>query len=118
LVQQRVDSVLRKEPAAQQLQQQRKLDQVSRSVVQGQVWHALLQRAAEREGVSYDEQQVSQLIDQAGGPEQASKGTIYDASTFRERARDQLTMVQLGRKYQNQLVVTYDITQVPSRQAA
>jgi hypothetical protein len=117
-VQQRVDAVLRKEPAAQQLQQQHKLDQVSRSVVRMEVWHQLVLRAEQREGVTVNEQQVSQLVDQAGGAEQASKGTIYDASTFRDRARDQLVMMELGKRYLNRVSVTFDITQVPSRQAA
>jgi TolA-binding protein len=117
-VQQRVDQVLAKEPAAQQLQQQHKLDQVSRQVVQMAVWHELARQGAAREGIAVDEQQVSQLVDQAGGAEQASKGTIYDATTFRDRARDQLIMMDVGRKYVNRLSVTFDITQVGSRQAA
>ncbi|GDY29874.1 hypothetical protein GTS_15070 [Gandjariella thermophila] len=118
IVQQRVDAVLAKEPAAQQLQQQHKLDQVSRQVVQMAVWHELARQGAAREGITVDENQVSQLVDQAGGAEQASRGTIYDATTFRDRARDQLIMMQLGRKYLNRLTVTFDITQVGSRQAA
>lgn len=117
-VQQRVNAVLAKEPAAQQLQQQHKLDQVSRQVVQMAVWHELARQAAASEGVTVTDQQVSQLVDQAGGAEQASRGTIYDAATFRDRAQDQLVMMAVGRKYLNRLSVTFDITQVGSRQAA
>ena len=37
------------------------------------------------------------MITEVGGAEAASKGTIYDANGYRQRAKDQLLMAELGR---------------------
>jgi hypothetical protein len=118
VVQQRLDTVLRKEPQAKQLQQQHQLDGVSRSIVTLAVRHDLIGKAAQQEGLTVNQEQITQLIDQLGGADKASAGTVYDASTFRERASDQLLLVALARKYVDRLAVTFDFTQASSRAAA
>jgi hypothetical protein len=118
LVQQRLNSVLRKEPGAKQYQDQHQLDVISRNIVTLSVHHELITKVAQQEGLSANEEQITTLIDQLGGPEKASAGTVWDASTFRERARDQLLVVALARKYIDRLAVTFDYTQASSRASA
>ncbi|CCH28051.1 SurA N-terminal domain-containing protein [Actinosynnema sp. NPDC047251] len=108
LVQQRLDTVLKKEPEAQKLHEQHKLDQVSRQLVTLGVQHELIERAAQREGVTVSEEAVTESVDNAGGAEAASQNTVYDAATFRERAKDQLLLVELARKYVDRMEVTFD----------
>ncbi|ONI86218.1 hypothetical protein ALI22I_26330 [Saccharothrix sp. ALI-22-I] len=107
-VQQRLDIVLKKEPEAQKLHDQRKLDQVARQLVTLGVQHELVELAARREGVTVSEEAVTEAVDQAGGADLASQNTVYDAATFRERAKDQLLMVELARKYVDRMEVTFD----------
>ncbi|RKT52510.1 SurA N-terminal domain-containing protein [Saccharothrix australiensis] len=107
-VQQRLDTVLKKEPEARKLHEQRKLDQVSRQLVTLGVQHELIERAALREGVTVSEEAVSESVENAGGAEVASQNTVYDAATFRERAKDQLLLVELARKYVDRMEVTFD----------
>ncbi|WP_053719339.1 SurA N-terminal domain-containing protein [Saccharothrix sp. NRRL B-16348] len=107
-VQQRLDIVLKKEPEAQKLHDQRKLDQVARQLVTLGVQHELIEQAARREGVSVSEEDVTESVEQAGGAELASQNTVYDAATFRERAKDQLLLVELARKYVDRMEVTFD----------
>lgn len=118
-VQQQLDTVLAKEgpEAKAQLQEGDQLDDVSRQIVSLEVQHELLTITAQREQLSVDEQQVTQLVEQLGGAEAASRGTIYSAENFRERARDQLLAVELGRKYLPRLAVTVDYTTADTRAA-
>ncbi|WNV82278.1 SurA N-terminal domain-containing protein [Umezawaea sp. Da 62-37] len=88
---------------------QAKLDKTARDILTFKIQHELTLRAAEREDVSVSEDTLSQLLEQAGGAQQLSEGTFFDADTFRnERARDQLLQVEIGRKYADKLAVTFD----------
>lgn len=107
-VQQRLDVVLQKEPEARKLHDQRKLDQVARQLVTLGVQHQLIELAARREGVTVSEEDVAESVEQAGGADLASQNTVYDPTTFRERARDQLLLVELARKYVDRMEVTFD----------
>ncbi|MFC6091203.1 SurA N-terminal domain-containing protein [Saccharothrix lopnurensis] len=107
-VQQRLDVVLQKEPEARKLHDQRKLDQVSRQLVTLGVQHQLIDLAARREGIAVSEEDVTESVEQAGGADLASQNTVYDAATFRERARDQLLLVELARRYVDRMEVTFD----------
>jgi hypothetical protein len=107
-VQQRLEIVLKKEPEAQKLHDQRKLDQVARQLVTLGVQHELIGLAAQREGVTVSEEAVAESVEQAGGADVASQNTVYDAATFRERAKDQLLLVELARKYADRMEVTFD----------
>lgn len=113
LVQGRLSSYLDRKPANEQPQEggapQPKLDQTARDILTYKIQHELTLRAADREDVSVSEDALSQVLDQAGGAEQVSQGTFFDADTFRnERARDQLLQVEIGRKYADKLSVTFD----------
>jgi hypothetical protein len=119
-VQQQLNTVLTKEgpDAKAQLKAGEQLDDVSRQIVSLEIQHELLMIAAQRERLSVDESRVTRLVDQLGGAQAASRGTIYTAENFRERARDQLLAVELGRKYLPRLAVTIDYTTVNTRAEA
>lgn len=107
-VQQRLDVVLKKEPEAQKMHDEHKLDTVARQLVTLGVQHQLIELAAQREGVTVSEEAVTESVDQAGGAGLASQNTVYDEATFRERARDQLLLVELAREYVDKMEVTFD----------
>lgn len=107
-VQQRLDVIRKKEPDAQKLQEQHKFDEVSRIAMSNYLRHELLVRAADRQGVTVSEDAVTKALADAGGPEVASEGTVYDATTIRERVKDQLLAVELARKYVDKMEVTFD----------
>lgn len=95
-------------------------DDLSRAIVTEAVRHELLRQVAEREGLRFDEAQVSELIDELGGEQAAVEATrsFYDRSTIRDRARDQLLMVALARRYLERTTVRFDFTQAGSREQA
>jgi hypothetical protein len=94
------------------------LDDVTRKIVTLRIRHQLLDIAARRAGVTVDQGQVNRLISEVGGAQAASKGTIYDANSYRERARDKLLMVALGRFALRNSAVTVDYTTADTRTAA
>ncbi len=94
------------------------LDDVTRKIVTLRIRHQLLDIAARRAGVTVDQAQVNRLITEVGGAQAASKGTIYDANSYRERARDKLLMVALGRFALRNSAVTVDYTTAATRTAA
>jgi hypothetical protein len=113
LVQGRLSDYLDRQPEGGQAQEggapQAKLDKTARDILTFKIQHELTLRAADREDVSVSEDMLSQLLDEAGGAQQLSEGTFFDADTFRnERARDQLLQVEIGRKYVDKLAVTFD----------
>ncbi|HET9257953.1 MAG TPA: hypothetical protein VFO16_22505 [Pseudonocardiaceae bacterium] len=113
-------SVLHKEdPGARaQLAASHQLDDLSRKLLTLRIQHQLLEIAAQRAGVSVDQTQVDKLIAEVGGAEAASKGTIYDATTYRERAKDKLLLMALGRAALHTSAVTVDYTTATTRTAA
>ncbi|MDQ3887447.1 MAG: SurA N-terminal domain-containing protein [Actinomycetota bacterium] len=119
-VQQQLDLVLVKEgeQAKAQLVAGKQLDDVSREILTQAVRHELLAVAAQREGLSIDDERVTDLLNQFGGPEVASAGTVYDAQGIRSRARDQLLAIELGREYLPHLSVTVDYTTARTRTEA
>ena len=119
-VQQQLDIVLTKEgeQAKTQLVAGSQLDDVSREILTQAVRHELLAVVARREGLSVDDEQITDVLGQLGGPEMASAGTVYDAQGIRTRARDQLLAVELGRKYLPRLSATVDYTTAGTRTAA
>lgn len=118
-IQQRVRDVLEKEPEVRkQIQEQNQLDEVTRSMVTLQLRHELVNRIAAREGLRFDEAQVTELVNKQGGAAAASKSTLYTEHTYRERARDQLLLAELGRKYIDNLTIKFDYVQVDTREKA
>ncbi|XVV04586.1 SurA N-terminal domain-containing protein [Actinosynnema sp. CA-248983] len=107
-VQQRLDALRKKEPEVQKLQEQHKFDEVARLAMGTYLQQELVKRAAEREGVSVSEEAVTRAVDDAGGAETASEGTLWDATTYRDWAKTQLLAVELGRKHVDRMEVTFD----------
>lgn len=106
------------EQAKAQLVAGDQLDDVSRQIVTLAIRHELLVVAAQREGLSVDEQRVTDLIDQLGGAEAATAGTTFTVENFRSRVRDQLLARELARTYLPKLSVTVDYTTVDTRSDA
>ncbi len=111
-VQERTITVLKKEPAAQQMQDQGKLDQVSRLVLADEITHKIAEYAGQRENITVDETKVWDAVQQLGGPEAASKQSEQDPSTILSRQRDILIMGELARRNLSTLEVTIDFFQV------
>lgn len=107
-VQQQIDAVLAREPAARQAKQQRKLDVVSRQILTLRVQHELIRQVADRRGLHVDEQQVAARLSQAGGAERAAKGTVLDAAGLTSRTRDESLLAALARQQLPHLAVTFD----------
>ncbi|SEQ19069.1 hypothetical protein SAMN05216188_102346 [Lentzea xinjiangensis] len=111
-VQDRTVTVLKKEPAAQQMQGQGKLDQVSRLVLADEITHRIADHAAQRENITVDETKVYDAVQEKGGPEEASKQSEQDATTIHRRQRDVLVMGELARRNLSTLEVVIDFFQV------
>ena len=113
-------TVLNKEgpQARAQLVAGQQLDDLSRKLVTVRIRHQLLDIAARRAGLTVDAAQVNRLIKSVGGAEAASKGTIFDADSYRERAKDKLLTAELGRAALRNSAVTVDYTTAATRAAA
>ncbi|MGH3717469.1 MAG: SurA N-terminal domain-containing protein [Pseudonocardiaceae bacterium] len=113
-------AVLAKEgpQARAELEAGHQLGDVSRKIVTVRIRHQLLEIAARRAGLTVDQAQVNRLIKGVGGAETASKGTIFDAASYRQRAADQLLMAALGRAVVRHSAVTVDYTTADTRTAA
>ena len=103
----------------EQIRANGQFDDLGRAIVREAVRHELLKQTAAREGLRYDEAQVTELINTLGGEQAAVEATqsIYDRNTIRDRARDQLLAVALGRKHFD-TAVSYDFTVASSREQA
>lgn len=117
-VQHQLDAVLNKEPAAQQAQQQRRLDTAARQIVTLRVQHELIRQVAAAEHLVADQKRVDALLAQGGGAEQASRGTVFDAMGIRERSVDEVLLADLARKQMPGLAVTFDYVLVADRHQA
>jgi hypothetical protein len=94
------------------------LDDLSRKLVTVRIRHQLLEIAAQRAGLRADQAQVDRMITAVGGAEAASKGTIFDAASYREQTEDKLVMAALGRAALLSSSVTVDYTTAATRAAA
>ena len=110
-VQDRTVTVLKKEPAAQQMQDQGKLDQVSRLVLADEITHKIAEYAAQRENITVDETKVYDAVQEKGGPEAAAKQSEQDETTIYRRQRDVLVMGELARRNLSTLEVVIDFFQ-------
>ncbi|MGH3694140.1 MAG: hypothetical protein ACRDRX_09195 [Pseudonocardiaceae bacterium] len=113
-------AVLAKEgqQARAQLAADHQLDDLARRLVTVQIRHQLLDIAARRSGLIVDQAQVNRVIIEAGGAEVASKGTIFDVDSYRERVQDKQLMAALGRAALRNSAVTVDYTTATTRTAA
>jgi hypothetical protein len=110
-VQERTVTVLKKEPAAKQMQDQGKLDQVSRLVLADEITHKIADHAAQRENITVDETKVYDAVQEKGGPEAAAKQSEQDATTIYRRQRDVLVMGELAKRNLGTLEVVIDFFQ-------
>jgi hypothetical protein len=111
-VQDRTIAVLKKEPGAQQLQDQGKLDQISRWVLADEITHKIVEHAAQRENIKVDETKVYDAVQERGGPEEAAKRSVQDAGTIHRFQRDALILGELARRNLSTLEITIDFFQV------
>jgi hypothetical protein len=107
-VQNRLNHALDTEPAAKDLARNRKLDQVSRGIVDQLVRHELIAEAARREGLSVTEKDVSDALAQAAPPDDPVQKSVNAAFDMREIAKDRLLVQALGHKYLDNLAVHLD----------
>ncbi|MGH3855809.1 MAG: hypothetical protein ACRDR6_20450 [Pseudonocardiaceae bacterium] len=94
------------------------LGPVSRKILTVRIRHQLAEIAARRAGLTVSQAQVNREIKEAGGAEAASKGTIFDATSYRQRARDTLILIALGRRVLSNSAITVDYTTADTRTAA
>jgi hypothetical protein len=122
-VQNLLDKIVREQPAARPLAQQRKLDMVAREAVSQLVLHELLEKAAAEEGISATPEEIDAAVKQdpfkdelpADGsvpPTALSEQLVYRARDLRDTITDQVLMVKLADKYFDKLQVTIDYTSV------
>ncbi|MBV9141405.1 MAG: hypothetical protein JO115_10890 [Pseudonocardiales bacterium] len=101
-----------------QLEADHQLGELSRKIITVRIRHQLLAIAAQRAGLVVDQAQVNRLIKEVGGAEAASQGTIFDAGSYRQRAKDKLLTAALGRAVLRTSAVTIDYTTAETRTAA
>jgi hypothetical protein len=117
-VQNELNDVLATQTTSQQAQLQSKLDQASRALVRGHVLHVLLQKATTQYGLAVTDQQVDQVISQAGGTSKAAAALFIDPANIRDGVRDLLLEVALARKYADTLNVTFGYVVAKDRATA
>ncbi|MER6993021.1 SurA N-terminal domain-containing protein [Saccharopolyspora hirsuta] len=101
-----------------QAKEQGALDDVGRQLASQLVRQELVEQAAREERLTVTDQQVAERIGQLGGPEAATEGMIYGPREAGEMVRTQLLTAELGRKYIDRLVITFDLTQASTRREA
>lgn len=116
-VQRRLDTALRNEPAAKDLAKNRKLDLVSRGIVNQLIRHELITEAAKRENLTVSEKDLSDFTTRSAPAEDPVQRAIDAGFDGRELARDRLLTQSLGRKYLEKLKVTFVGLQVVSNDA-
>lgn len=94
------------------------LGPVSRKILTVRIQHQLAEIAARRAGLTVNQAQLNQLIKSSGGARAASQGTIFDANSYRQRARDKLVMIAIGRGVLRDSAITVNYTTADTRTAA
>jgi hypothetical protein len=102
-------------------------DDIGRLIVTEAIRHELLRQAAERENLRVSENQVTELLDQLGGPARAVESQsqasgagwlLYDETNIRDRVRDQLVELELARKYYDSTRIKFHGLDVEERDEA
>lgn len=114
-VQRRLDTALNAEPAARDLAKNRKLDLVSRGIVNQLVRHELVAEAARRDGLTVSESELTELTASTAAPEDPVLRSVQAAFDAREIARDRLLLQALGRKYLDRLQLEVELATVVSQ---
>ncbi|WIX81804.1 hypothetical protein QRX50_14110 [Amycolatopsis carbonis] len=117
-----LDKAVQEQPYAQQLAAQHKLDLVGREIVRQQLLHAVVRKAAQKEGLSTDDAAISAAMSQgdplAGAlPENLAQDQpaavtqlVWRVRDHREAITDQYLEQKLAAKYLPMLSVTVDYT--------
>lgn len=114
-IQSRVEKVMKGNQFAQQLQQQHKLDLLSRSILTREVNYELTAVAAQRENLRVDEAALAQRVVERAQPQQQPDATAIEANldkatdeAFDERevARNELLSEELAKSYLGRLQIT------------
>ncbi|MET0233275.1 MAG: SurA N-terminal domain-containing protein [Kibdelosporangium sp.] len=113
-IQSRVQKVMKDSKFAQTLQQQHKLDLLSRSILTREVSYELTAKAAQRENLKVEESAVSQRVQQRQQPQELPAEAIEanlekatdEAFDTREVARNELLNEELAKSYLSRLKVT------------
>ncbi|ASU79946.1 hypothetical protein CDG81_18645 [Actinopolyspora erythraea] len=118
-VEQRFDAVVRDRPRLrEQLEQQGREDDLARQIAAFTVRQKLADVAAGRQNLHVSEQEVTEWVQQQGGPEAATEGTIFTPAEVRSVARSLLLMRELGSKHLSNTSVVFDYTSATSRAEA
>lgn len=127
-VQQQLNDLLSRNQQAQEMAQQRKLDQVARGIVTQDVLHALTADAARQQGITVDESLVNQLapILTAPPPQQGTDADpgaqltsiVNGAFNANDVARDKVLQMELGRKVAGTVSVVMDAAVVSDQNEA
>ncbi|WP_344430643.1 hypothetical protein [Amycolatopsis minnesotensis] len=119
-VQTKLDTLIKSDKFVQQLQQQRKLDLVSRAIVSREVLYKLVDKAAQGEGLRVDERNLDKYLpspesaqtqgsdDPAAGVEQS----VDKAFAPQEAARHRMLLAELSAKYIGRVSLTVDRVQL------
>lgn len=119
-VQSKLDTLIKTDKFTQQLQQQRKLDLVSRAIVSREVLYRLVDKAAQAEGLRVDERNLDKFLpspespqtqgsdDPAAGVEQ----TVDKAFAPQDAARHRMLLAELSAKYIGRVSLTVDRVQL------
>lgn len=104
-IQQQLDDLLATQSNVKQAQQQGKLDQTTRLLVTDHVLHQLVARAASENHLTVTDQQVDQVISQAGGADKIAQGLEINLPDTRAAVKDVLLEAALARKFADTLSV-------------
>lgn len=107
-VQHRLDQALRVEPAAKELAKNRKLDLVSRGIVNELVRHQLLAEAARRENLTVSEKDLADASAATPPSQDPVERSIEAGFDQKDIVRDRLLAVSLGNKMLDKLQLTLD----------
>jgi hypothetical protein len=117
-VQQELNNLIATQPTVQQAQKQGKLNQTTAGIVTTHVLHDLVTKAAVTNKLNVTDQQVDQLISQAGGLAKVATGLQTAQSDTRQVVKDVLLEASLARKYADTLTVNFGYVVSANRQDA
>ena len=118
-----LSKIVRDQPAAKPLAKEHKLDLVSREIVSQLVVHELVTKAAKREGLRVDPEQLNKEVakdplaqeiptDGSVPPEALASQLVYRGRDLRDYVSDQLLLTKLADKYFGKLITDYRLVPV------
>ncbi|WP_026448788.1 SurA N-terminal domain-containing protein [Actinopolyspora mortivallis] len=115
-VEERFDTVLRSRPQMrQQLENEKRTDELASRIAGFTVRQELAERAARRRNLRVTDEEVTEWINEQGGPKEAMRGTIFAADQARSVGRSLLLMRELGSSTLPGASVRFDYTSATTR---